>query len=245
VLLLLSDIGSVNARYDMEAMDFLTSRDKVLVGSEEILVDAKSLSALDGETRFRVVSRLCSLLDGKFTALREHLALVDKSLMSRRPNNSVLLGRGVRVKRVYGGLVFTKKAPAKRPAEPAVFDIAPGRNEIAPLGLVLHVSEEERPSGPLPAGSDTALFDASRIGSLGVRTFRDGDRFTPLGMERPVKLKDFFIARKTPREARATMPLLVSDGEIAWFVGVRMSETHKVTPETTRVVRVRVERAQE
>ena len=217
------------------------------------------------EVRFRVVSRILALLDPGFVPLREHILLVEKSLFSRKPNNSVLLRGGIRVRRVYGDLIFTKKAPFMPPPIREEFDIAPGRNDLAFLGVTLHVASfdiapEKRGATGLAAaiataaaeGEDrqviapqgegqTALFDAARIGRLTVRTFRDGDRFTPLGMDRPVKVKDFFISRKIPRQRRRQIPLLLSDGEIIWVVGVRMDDTRKITPETTRVVRVRAE----
>ncbi|MGD0230305.1 MAG: tRNA lysidine(34) synthetase TilS [Syntrophorhabdales bacterium] len=246
VLLLLADIASVNARFDLDATRFLEGPDTTAAAGGDIHVDAAALAALHGEVRFRVVSRILGRLDPGFTALREHVFLVEKSLQSKRPNNSVLLRSGVRVMRVYGDLIFTRKAPSAPPVQDT-FDIAAGRNDVRALDSVFEVSFEDRAGGPSPGAFPDdpriALFDAGRCGRLLVRTFRPGDRFTPLGMDRPVKLKDFFISRKIPRDARRTIPLVCSDSAIIWVVGIRISDDYKVTPETKRIMRVRASQA--
>ena len=66
-----------------------------------------------------------------------------------------------------------------------------------------------------------------------VRTRRPGDRFQPLGMSQPKKLKDFLIDRKIPAEVRDRLPLLVWNGEIVWIGGVEVSERFKVTEPVT------------
>ena len=62
-----------------------------------------------------------------------------------------------------------------------------------------------------------------------VRNRRNGDRFQPLGMHAPKKLKDFLIDRKIAADVRDRLPLLVCNGEIAWVAGVEVSEKFKVT----------------
>lgn len=61
-----------------------------------------------------------------------------------------------------------------------------------------------------------------------VRNRRDGDRFHPLGMPQPKKLKDFLIDRKIDADVRDRLPLLVWNGEIVWIAGVEVSERFKV-----------------
>ena len=66
-------------------------------------------------------------------------------------------------------------------------------------------------------------------GTFVVRNRRNGDRFHPLGLAQPKKLKDFLIDRKIPAERRDRLPLLVWNGEIVWIAGVEVSERFKVT----------------
>jgi tRNA(Ile)-lysidine synthase len=235
VLLLLGDIASVNSVFDGEAQSVLAAA----VRGEELRIAAADLLGLHEEVRFRVVSGLLSALEPGFTPLREHAALVEKSLLSARPNNTVTLPRGLRVKRVYGDLVFTKKAPAPRVRD--VFTIEDGLNEIPELGLTLRVAFSDGRPDAFPQGANRAFFDARGVGRLSLRAFREGDRFTPLGMDRPVKVKDYFISRKMPADARRRVPLLLSDGDIIWVVGERISEAYKVTEGTEKVLEVTAE----
>ena len=235
VLLLLADIASANSVFDREAQGVLASA----VRGEELRIDAAALLGVHEEVRFRVVSGLLSALEPGFIPLREHAALVEKSLLSARPNNAVILPRGLRVKRVYGDLVFTHKAPATQVRD--VFAIEDGVNEIPALGLTLRVAFSDRRPDVYPQDANRAFFDAGAVGRLSLRTFRAGDRFIPLGMDRPVKVKDYFISRKVPAEARRRVPLLFSDGDLIWVVGERISEVYKVTEGTGRVLEVTAE----
>ena len=62
-----------------------------------------------------------------------------------------------------------------------------------------------------------------------VRGRRPGDRFQPLGLSSPKKLKDFLIDRKIAVEVRDRLPLLIWNDEIVWVAGVEVSERFKVT----------------
>jgi tRNA(Ile)-lysidine synthase len=236
ILLLLSDIASINTVFDEEASRFLEGEEEA--EGEGFRVRADRLGDLHGEVRFRVITLLLARLEPRFIALREHVLLVEKSLRSRRPNNVVTLPHGIRVKRVYGDLLFTKKGDA--PQVGATFAIEAGENAIPLLGITLDVSlMDERPQVS-PKERNIAFFDAARISDLALRTFREGDRFTPLGMTGSVKVKDYFISRKIPADRRRQVPLLLTRGEIIWIVGERISDDFKVTTRTKRVLRVAV-----
>ncbi len=120
-----------------------------------------------------------------------------------------------------------------------------GRTVVEELGLVLECADSsalfrKRQSASKLAHSKEECFDADALGrSLTIRTWRAGDRFQPLGMQKHKKLQDFFVDEKVPRNERASVPLLcAADGRIAWVVGYRIAESFKVTPETRHVVRL-------
>lgn len=242
VLLLLSDIVSVDALFEDEATEFLEEHGRL--GEREGSVPVAPLRALHPETRFRVISRMLGRLEPRFIALREHVKLVEKSLFSLRPNNEVALPHGMRVRRAYGTLVFMKDAPETEVGD--VFEIGPGRNRIPPLGIALDVSfPRERPETlragvTTPSATSVAFFDAGAVPALSLRTFRNGDRFVPLGMTRSVKLKDYFMARKIPAPRRKRIPLLLSGSDIMWVVGERMDERYKVKQDTRSFLKVEV-----
>jgi tRNA(Ile)-lysidine synthase len=230
VVSLLSDISALNERLDAEAREFLETR--VTIEDGENSVSVEKLRALSEEVRFRVVSDQLIRLRPEFVPLREHIRLVDKSLFSTRPNNFVVLPRGIRVKRAYDSLIFSRQKEI--PHFAGSHAVEPGKNIIPELKVIITLAfHNEQPS---LSGEDrmVAVLDADKIADLTVRTFRTGDRFVPLGMGEQTKLKDFFISRKIPQERRRSIPLVVSGDEIVWIVGERISNNHRVTSETKR-----------
>ena len=144
VLFLLADIASVNTVFDDEAAAVLEAPGAVRPEGEGFRVGAGELSDLQAEVRFRVVSRLLGRLSPRFIALREHVLLIEKSLFSDRPNNMVMLPGGIKVRREYGDLIFTKEGEAAPVAD--AFEVGPGTHVFPLLGVTLDVSfEDERP----------------------------------------------------------------------------------------------------
>lgn len=76
-----------------------------------------------------------------------------------------------------------------------------------------------------------------------IRTQRAGDRFLPFGMAgRSQKLSDFWINSGLPRDARDHWPLVLSDNEIIWIPGFRISEKVRISENTRMVVQIRVKK---
>ena len=113
----------------------------------------------------------------------------------------------------------------RRTAPSGDFELTLHPNEdvyIEQIGTTIHLRQpttDNRQQIELPQGA-TPTFT--------VRNRRDGDRFQPLGMAQPKKLKDFLIDRKIDADVRDRLPLLVWNGEIVWIAGVEVSERFKV-----------------
>ena len=87
------------------------------------------------------------------------------------------------------------------------------------------------------------VFDADTVRlPLTLRRWQDGDRMAPLGMHGHTKLlSDIFTnAHYTPMQKRTTWLVCDATGTILWLIGLRMSDVCKVTPQTTRHLRVKV-----
>jgi tRNA(Ile)-lysidine synthase len=238
ILRLLADISAVDSLFEDEAKRFADGQVHFDGGEGRIPVAA--LRALHPETRFRVISGMLARLEPRFIALREHVFLVEKSLFSLRPNNNVTLPHAIMVRRIYDTLVFARATAETEVLE--TFMIESGPNRIPSLGITLNVSFSGKRPEFFPAGTGVSHFDGDKVSALSVRTFRNGDRFTPLGMDRSVKLKDYFMAKKIPRQRRRSIPLLMAGDDIVWVVGERMDERFKVTPETSLFLKVEVEK---
>ncbi len=128
------------------------------------------------------------------------------------------------------------------PAEIPSADTAP----IYLAGWQIHLSFQAGSSSGVGAPDPLCVaFDRDKlIFPLTLRGFQSGDRFTPTGMNGSKKLHDFFIDTKVPRRLRRTIPLLISQGRIAWIVGHRADATFVATPTTPRVLTIWVEPAE-
>jgi tRNA(Ile)-lysidine synthase len=104
--------------------------------------------------------------------------------------------------------------------------------------------EPKRGLPPARRSPQTEFFDADKVGSaVTLRHWRPGDRFQPIGMERPVKLQDLFTNQKVPRARRGQLVLgATSTGEIFWVEGLRMSERFKLTKSSIRRLQWRWQR---
>jgi tRNA(Ile)-lysidine synthase len=76
---------------------------------------------------------------------------------------------------------------------------------------------------------------------LTVRGPRAGERFQPLGMAgHSQSLQDLFVNQKVPGHLRPFWPLIVSEENIAWVVGLRPSEVFKITNNTQRILKIQL-----
>lgn len=82
-----------------------------------------------------------------------------------------------------------------------------------------------------------AQLDQSRLEfPLEIRSWQEGDRFIPLGMTSSKKISDLLIDVKIPLAKKREVKVLVSGGEIAWVIGMRIADWAKCTPATQRVI---------
>ena len=87
----------------------------------------------------------------------------------------------------------------------------------------------------------TAYFDCDKIKfPLTIRYRQNGDKFKPYGMNNNKKLKNFFIDEKVDRNLRDKIPLIISNDEIIWIVGHRVSNDFKVDKTTSNILKIEV-----
>ena len=79
-------------------------------------------------------------------------------------------------------------------------------------------------------------LDYDKIKGAVLRFRKEGDRFSPAGRNCSKSLKKLFNERKLPPEVRDSVPLMESEGKIAWISGIGAAEQFKVTDETERVL---------
>lgn len=122
---------------------------------------------------------------------------------------------GVRVWRQRDGLRFDMEDPAP----------ATGTLTVTPLDAV---------PGRFDLGAFTELVDLDRAGEVQVRTWREGDRIRPLGLDGSTLVSDLLRNRDVSRADRGGVPVVVRGGEILWVVGHRLAASVAITAETVR-----------
>ncbi len=90
---------------------------------------------------------------------------------------------------------------------------------VGKLRLVTYWVTEQRLKDWRPESPLECTLAIPENAELILRTWQDGDRFKPFGMQgKSQKLSDTFINLKVPAFYRDQVPLLTIDDEIAWFV---------------------------
>ena len=95
--------------------------------------------------------------------------------------------------------------------------------------------------------SDTVLIDKTKnlvqIDAelldfpLQLRSWKQGDRFQPLGMRGKKKISDFYIQHKIPEPQKASIPLLINGDQTILSVGIlQIHDAYKITKNTKKVL---------
>ena len=141
----------------------------------------------------------------------------------------------------YGQLIIEKRSDASSP----VFEhplTVPGVTEIKEIGR--RIKAELLDTAAIPGrdkNPDVAWLDFELLpDGIVVRNRRDGDIFSPLGLQGKKKLKDFLIDSKIPRAMRHNIPMVAIGNEIIWVAGFRIGEKWKATENTRKVLRLEI-----
>lgn len=127
------------------------------------------------------------------------------------------------------------------PVPEAVSLSVPGRARIGEW----EIRAELHPAPVEPAGPGLATLDASSLGAeLQVRTWREGDRIRPLGMDGSKSLQDLFTDAGVPRSDRSRLPVITAGDRVAWVAGVAVSDEFRLGSGSDRVAVLSLRRAQ-
>ena len=109
----------------------------------------------------------------------------------------------------------------------------------------LRIERMPKPEGfEIPRSSDVVAVDADRLQMpLTVRLPKEGDRFTPFGMQGSKLVSDFLTDQKLSLlEKRRQLIILDSTGRILWVVGLRPDNHFRITDSTRTILRLSIEK---
>jgi tRNA(Ile)-lysidine synthase len=219
-----------------------------------------ALDGLDDEQRIRLLSDALDSIGLREDVGRVHYRALLRLANDTTPGASADLPR-LRVRREHDALVFTRRVPARKIATTSHVLTVPGTATIGDWTLTSNrlsghdarkaretqherVAPRREPGGLAPPR--VARRQAPRVreecvaflpagAPLTIRFPRPGDRMQPFGMKGHKKLSDLFIDMKIPRRMRVETPVIESNGEIVWVVGVAASESTRMNDRANAV----------
>ncbi|MGB2990103.1 MAG: tRNA lysidine(34) synthetase TilS, partial [Candidatus Zixiibacteriota bacterium] len=213
----LCTIGKGNITFDLRAFadyDICLQREMVRLCVKKLKGDLKQLT-------FEPVDRALDLVHQEKSGRR--VQLVDR-IWAEVSGKKFAVYRGEKRRYSY---------PLKLPGEVSLKDWG--------VKIKAEILKAKPPSQDLVSQSQNVAFlDWEKLKEpFCLRSRRRGDKFRPLGMKGTKSVADFLIDAKVPRYLRDEVPVLTSGKEIVWVVGHRISEKHKVTSKTKKVIRLR------
>ncbi len=224
--------------------------DLAKVGEGRVEFDLATWRAVDEPLQRHVLRKAVDTVAGSLEGLnRAHVDAALEVVHRGQVGAKVHLPMGIYLEKGYNsfwiaGYAEGPAAPVEMPAHPIPLPV-PGKVAL-PVGIIeasVMESLQEAPSQVYrSAGRREAYLDADKTGpALEVRRRRRGDRFYPLGMGSPKKLHDFMVDERVPRSERDSTPIVVIPDAIVWVAGYRIDDRFKVTPETRRVLHLRIQ----
>lgn len=159
-------------------------------------------------------------------------------------NKRIDLPNGIYAKNIYGEIYLKKKeALIKRDNEISEIKLSKQNLDglkIDFLGCSIEFNIKLKEKNLKFNNNDLIkYFDYDKINEdVIIRKRKNGDKMIPLGMNGSKKIKDIFINMKIPKDYRDNIPIIEFDNEIAWLLGVKTSETFKVTNKTKRIIKI-------
>lgn len=187
-------------------------------------ISRDALGALEPALRRLALRQLAERAAGRQVPLGRARAAEIWRLVGEPEGGVIELGGGVEAQVEQGHVRFTAGSTGG-PPEAAL--TVPGACRFGGW----EVRADLEPGVPPAESSDLAVLDpAALAATLVVRSWREGDRMRPLGLGGSKSLQDLFTDRKVPRSLRHALPLVTSDGRIAWIAGVGVSEEFAARP---------------
>jgi len=215
----------------------------------------------------RVVRAALEQIQGDIAGIGfSHIAAVLSLVKNSQTGSSVSLPSGIRAHLDYDRLVFSKcsegdpgdsdevliPVPGERSIDrfscrvrTAVEDFADvfGSEPLAQHELNKRIREKKGSEGVnwISGERFRAFLDLEAVdGQLYLRSRREGDRISPLGLGGTRKVKDIFIDAKIPRRWRRLYPIVCDNLGPVWIVGLCIACRVAVRPDSRRILLVEI-----
>jgi tRNA(Ile)-lysidine synthase len=211
------------------------------MGRRRIVIRSNRFALYDGCLQRQMIRLCVRELKGDLNQLGFEPVERTLDLVSRKKSGRKVKLTGKIWMEIGGGELVISEAETGEHDYPLSL---PGGTNLADWGIKIRSRILERKSIRLDIiveDQNVAMLDWEKLKSpFRLRSVRNGDRFTPLGMKGTKTLADFLIDAKVPHHRRDEVPILTSKGRIVWVVGFRISDEFKVTDQTKKVLKLQV-----
>jgi len=195
-----------------------------------VTVDFSQIPQLHIAAKRRLIFKACEMINES----KRNISSVNINSVLSLPTGGRTFFNGIFAERCYDRFIFTDKQ-----RQMCQFSyIAEGETLSVPETGMEYSFKTVSAKDITKYEKNTIYLDADTLGVLTIRSRRDGDTFSPLGLGGRKKVKDFLIDMKIPRIARDRMPVLETDGHIAALLCLRPDEAHKITDSTTKILMI-------
>ncbi len=165
------------------------------------------------------------------------------AMIAQQPGRRITLGRGWEVMRERDTLCLL----ATRTTGTFAMQVSPETEYTVGEARFSFTIKQRCEPGPRGGGEEERVdAELTGAGPFILRSWKPGDRFTPLGMTGTKKISDFLVDAGIPLREKHCHPVLVtSGGEIIWLCGLRIDERFKITGHTQRTLLLRFQRQTE
>jgi tRNA(Ile)-lysidine synthase len=221
-------------QYLSHAVDLAIRKVVTINTQEQVQLDLRHLKhylpAIQSEIVQRTVSKTFDIPPISYGAIERTL-----SLMWKETGSKAELGGGLNAVRDRETLTVRCDPPPMIPVEKP---FQPGATVQTDYGVLI-TETMERANVRFTRNSNIEFVDMEKIsGDLVLRTWREGDRFRPLGLGGEKKVSDFLVDSKVPLDRKREI-LVVADGDkIVWVCGMRLDDRFKVESNTRNALRL-------
>lgn len=177
-------------------------------------IDAVKMKTLHPAIMTRVIQLLWKVNNPQ-NLPRQYIEDVEKLIFSGKSGVSLDLPGGYMAKLNFGFLKIEKKEN--------IFEfeisVVPGNwYNIEQIGIQIKIEKADTKDNGF-------IISLDRTQKITVRSWRDGDRFSPPGLCGSKKLSDFFADIKIERSERKKIPIICADGRIAAVSSLRVDSS--------------------
>ncbi len=156
------------------------------------------------------------------------------SLLKKQKGRSVALTNGLTAYRESKKILISKR----KKFEKKEIEIAVGKSKKINGGVI---SLSKVLLKNVKKNNDRSIEYISGDGISGkfiLRTWKDGDRFYPLGMKGSKKISDFLAEQGIPSYKKKEQLVLTNFGKIVWVVGLRLDDMFKLKANSKKVYKL-------